>query len=51
MFCLYVSIYATHVPGAQRGQKRALDPLELKLKIVGSCHVDVESQTQVLYRK
>lgn len=28
------------MPGAQRGQKRATDALELELKKVVSCHVD-----------
>lgn len=38
----------TCVPSAISGQRRALDPLGLELKVVMSCHVGVETQTQVL---
>lgn len=43
--CMYVH---TCVPSATRGQRRALDPLELELKMAMSCHVGTETQTQVL---
>lgn len=35
---------ATHVPGACRGQKRALAPLELELPMVMGCHVSLGSE-------
>lgn len=37
--CLHVYMCVTCVPGAHKGQKRDLDPLELTLHIVISCHV------------
>lgn len=33
VFCLYVCIHTMHMPGAHRGQKKAMEPLELKLMI------------------
>jgi hypothetical protein len=36
------------VPGAHRGQKLALDPLEQELQIVMSYQVGAGNQTQVL---
>lgn len=41
--CMYVH---TCVPSAISGQRRALDPLGLELKMVMSCHVGVETQTR-----
>jgi hypothetical protein len=35
---LPICMYITNVLGAQRGQRRALDPLELTLQIVMSHH-------------
>lgn len=35
---------------AQEGQKKTLDPLELELKAVVSCHIATVSQTQVICR-
>lgn len=31
------------IPGALRGQRRVLDPLELEFRVVGSCCVGVEN--------
>ena len=42
MFCLYVYLYTTRVLGACLGQKKVLDPLELKLQAVVS-HLDVST--------
>lgn len=39
VFCLYVCLCTICVSSALRGQKRALDPLELELEVVGSCHM------------
>ena len=33
-----------------KSQKRVLDPLELELEMVVSCHVDAGTRTQVLYK-
>jgi hypothetical protein len=42
-------MYATmHMPDAHRVQKRALDPLELKLQMVVSHNVGAGNQTPVL---
>lgn len=41
-------VCALCVCSAYRGQKGALDPLELKFQVVLSCHVDAGSQTEVL---
>jgi hypothetical protein len=38
-------VYPTRVYSAHRGQKRALEPLELELQTVVSFHVDPENQT------
>lgn len=45
--CMYVCAHVctTLVFGAQREQKRPLNLLELKLQIVMSCHLCVETQT------
>ena len=50
LFILFMNIYecTTCVPGAPGGQKRALDPLELKLHMVGNDHVGAGNQIQVL---
>jgi hypothetical protein len=48
MFCLHVCMYITCVPGAHKGQNRALDSLGLELETVVSCHVDAGSYDQVL---
>lgn len=39
MFCPCVYLCAPCMPGDQRGQKMASDPLELELEIIMSCHV------------
>lgn len=39
MFCLHVCLCTIHVSSVFRAQKRVLDPLELKLPMVVSCHV------------
>lgn len=44
--CMNVNVSC--VCGAYRGQKRALDALELELRVFVSCHLGAESQTQVL---
>lgn len=46
VFCLHVCVCTTGVPGALRGQNRALDPLELELEMV----VGVGNQTWVFYK-
>lgn len=33
MFCLLICMCNMHAPGAYRGQKRALDPLDLKVHV------------------
>jgi hypothetical protein len=45
--CMYVSTQC--VCRAQRSQKRALEPLELELWMVVSCHMDAGNQTQVFW--
>ena len=42
-----MSIYQEH-PGVLEDQKRALDPMELELPVVASCHVDAGNQTRIL---
>lgn len=39
VFCKHVCLCTTYVPIACRGQKRALDPLELELKEGASVYV------------
>lgn len=41
--------YTTWVTGAQRGQKRMSDLLELKLQIVMSHHMGARKQSRVLW--
>ena len=41
--CVNVGMSTTWVPGAHRGQKRALDPLELELQTVMSPSVGVRN--------
>ena len=41
-------MHSVCVPVACRGQKRALDPSELELQVVVSCHVGAGNGTQVL---
>lgn len=36
------------VPGASRGHKGGLDPLQLDLRVVVSCHMGAENQFQFL---
>lgn len=43
-----VYLYTTCVLGARRSQKRALDPLELELRMVASHHVSAGNQIWVL---
>lgn len=51
--CLYGWMYVHHtcVSGAPRGQKKEMDPLELKLRAVVSHQVGALSQTQGLWKK
>ena len=42
-FAMCISMHHTHAHRAHGGQKRALDPLELELQMVVSCHEDAES--------
>lgn len=44
--CVCVPCLCVQFP---RGQKRAPEPLELELQMVGSCHVVTGNQTQVLW--
>jgi hypothetical protein len=39
VFCLHLYMYTMCIPGAQRGQKRVSEALQLKLQIVVSHHV------------
>lgn len=40
---VYIHIYVTHRHvGTVRGQKRALEPLKLELKVFVSCHMCAE---------
>lgn len=41
MFCLHVCLCSTHRLDAQEGQEKALDILELKLRVVVSHHMYV----------
>jgi hypothetical protein len=50
LFCLHVYLCTMYVPGAQGGQKRALDSLELKLQTVVSHSVGAGTQIWNLYR-
>lgn len=43
MFSLHVCVCIITMPGAHGSQKKVLDPLELKVKIAVSHHVDAES--------
>ena len=45
---LCVSICTVYMPGAGRGQKRALDLLELELQMVVNCYVDAGNGTWVI---
>ena len=42
MFCLYVCVCTTCVPGALIGQNKVLDFMELKLRVGVSYHVGAE---------
>lgn len=42
-----LSAFTEVIHGAIGGQKTALDPLELQLHLVVSCHTDSENLTQV----
>lgn len=48
MSFLHTPVYTTCTSGACRGQKRASDPLELKLRMVVSHQVGAGNRTQVL---
>lgn len=48
--CVYAYVSHMYVPGVLGDQKRALDLLELELWVVLSHHVDVENQTQALWK-
>ena len=50
MFHLHGYAYTAHIPGVCRGWKRVLDPLQLELQMVVSCHVGAENQTWVLWK-
>jgi hypothetical protein len=50
MFCVHDCLCITSVPGAQKGQKSALDDLELELQKIFSHHVGVGNQTQALWK-
>ena len=43
-----MSVYDMHACSAHGGQKRAVEPLEVELQTVVSCHVGARNQTQVL---
>ena len=45
--CQHVCVCITWMANAYGGQKRALDPLELELETVVSCHVYARNRTQV----
>lgn len=49
MFCFFVYMCTTCIPCAYRGQKRALESLELKLCMVVSLHMDVGNRTRVQF--
>lgn len=44
-FCKQVYQCTTCISGALRGQKRALDPLELVVQLIVSCHVAARNYT------
>lgn len=48
--CLSVCLCTVLVPGAQEGQKRVSDPLELDLQKVVNHHVSAGKQTWVLWK-
>ena len=48
VLCLHVCIYMCICLVTHRGQKRALEPLELELQMVVSCYVGARNQTWVL---
>lgn len=43
VFGLHVCLYTAHVSGAHGGQKRIVNPLELELQMVVSCHMGAGS--------
>lgn len=45
MVCLHAQLWATCMPGAQRGRKKALDPLGLELQKIISYHMDTQTQS------
>ena len=45
--CVSVSIC---IPSACGGQKKALDPLELELQMVVSCHADSGDEMWILFK-
>ena len=45
---MYICLCATYMPGACRGQKKASDPMQLKLQTAVSCHTGAGSRTQAL---
>lgn len=47
---IHVCTCTTRVPGALRGQKRAVDPLQLKLQRPVSCHVGTRNHSYVLWK-
>jgi hypothetical protein len=43
VFALHMCLRITYVLGPCRGQKATLDPLELELQVLVSCHVSAEN--------
>lgn len=50
VFSLHGCLCIMYVPGAHRGTKRALRPLELALQVTMSCHVCAVKRTWVLWK-
>ena len=48
MFCLHVRMYIIYRPGANGGQKRVLDLLEMESQAIVSSHVGDRNLSQVL---
>lgn len=48
VFCLHVCMHTARVPGDLRGQKRALDLVELEVMMVVSPHVGARNATWLL---
>lgn len=48
MFCFFVYMCTTCIPCAYRGQKRALESLNLELQTAMSCHAGTRNPTWIL---